>query len=93
MKRDDTNPVFNEAMIFSVPAIVLQVCPVTPWGPQIPVLVRTSWDGMGVIGTVVVHIYGSVGCGGMGDGHIWKTAVCVGINMYDFGVLMMQGDG
>lgn len=56
-------------------------------------LVRTSWDGMGVIGTVVVHIYGSVGCGGMGDGHIWKTAVCVGINMYDFGVLMMQGDG
>ncbi|XP_033012252.1 synaptotagmin-12 isoform X2 [Lacerta agilis] len=24
-KRDDTNPVFNEAMIFSVPAIVLQV--------------------------------------------------------------------
>lgn len=56
-------------------------------------LVRTSWDGMGVIGTVVVHIHGSVGCGGMGDGHIWRTAVCVGINMYDFGVLMMQGDG
>ncbi|XP_035748947.1 synaptotagmin-12 [Egretta garzetta] len=27
VKRDDTNPVFNEAMIFSVPAIVLQVCP------------------------------------------------------------------
>ncbi|KFQ28862.1 Synaptotagmin-12, partial [Mesitornis unicolor] len=26
VKRDDTNPVFNEAMIFSVPAIVLQVC-------------------------------------------------------------------
>lgn len=25
MKRDDTNPIFNEAMIFSVPAIVLQV--------------------------------------------------------------------
>ncbi|XP_023678546.1 synaptotagmin-12 isoform X1 [Paramormyrops kingsleyae] len=24
MKRDDTNPIFNEAMIFSVPAIVLQ---------------------------------------------------------------------
>ncbi|XP_010015359.1 PREDICTED: synaptotagmin-12, partial [Nestor notabilis] len=24
VKRDDTNPVFNEAMIFSVPAIVLQ---------------------------------------------------------------------
>ncbi|XP_014796102.1 PREDICTED: synaptotagmin-12-like [Calidris pugnax] len=30
VKRDDTNPVFNEAMIFSVPAIVLQVCP--GWG-------------------------------------------------------------
>ena len=27
VKRDDTNPVFNEAMIFSVPAIVLQVRP------------------------------------------------------------------
>ena len=27
VKRDDANPVFNEAMIFSVPAIVLQVCP------------------------------------------------------------------
>lgn len=25
VKRDDPNPVFNEAMIFSVPAIVLQV--------------------------------------------------------------------
>ena len=25
MKRDDTNPIFNEAMIFSVPAVVLQV--------------------------------------------------------------------
>lgn len=25
IKRDDTNPIFNEAMIFSVPAIVLQV--------------------------------------------------------------------
>lgn len=25
VKRDDTNPIFNEAMIFSVPAIVLQV--------------------------------------------------------------------
>lgn len=24
-KRDDTNPIFNEAMIFSVPSIVLQV--------------------------------------------------------------------
>ncbi|CAB1323632.1 unnamed protein product [Coregonus sp. 'balchen'] len=24
MKRDDTNPIFNEAMIFSVPAVVLQ---------------------------------------------------------------------
>lgn len=28
-KRDDPNPVFNEAMIFSVPAIVLQV--IAPW--------------------------------------------------------------
>ncbi|KQK74170.1 hypothetical protein AAES_158645 [Amazona aestiva] len=27
VKRDDTNPVFNEAMIFSVPAIVLQPDP------------------------------------------------------------------
>lgn len=27
VKRDDNNPVFNEAMIFSVPAIVLQVRP------------------------------------------------------------------
>lgn len=27
VKRGDTNPVFNEAMIFSVPAIVLQVWP------------------------------------------------------------------
>lgn len=25
VKKDDPNPVFNEAMIFSVPAIVLQV--------------------------------------------------------------------
>ncbi len=25
IKRDDTNPIYNEAMIFSVPAIVLQV--------------------------------------------------------------------
>lgn len=25
IKKDDPNPVFNEAMIFSVPAIVLQV--------------------------------------------------------------------
>ena len=24
-KRDDTNPIFNEAMIFSVPSVVLQV--------------------------------------------------------------------
>lgn len=24
-KRDDTNPIFNEAMIFSVPSLVLQV--------------------------------------------------------------------
>lgn len=28
-KRDDTNPIFNEAMIFSVPSIVLQVTPQT----------------------------------------------------------------
>lgn len=30
-KRDDTNPVFNEAMIFSVPAIVLQVSLPRTW--------------------------------------------------------------
>lgn len=47
VKRDDPNPVFNEAMIFSVPAIVLQVRgnvqgwepgQVTPrlWGHSIP---------------------------------------------------------
>lgn len=56
VKRDDTNPVFNEAMIFSVPAIVLQVCPhlggmsqpggahpIAPPGPQVPALARTPW--------------------------------------------------
>ena len=26
-KRDDNNPIFNEAMIFSVPSLVLQVTP------------------------------------------------------------------
>lgn len=35
VKRGDTNPVFNEAMIFSVPAIVLQVWP-HPSAPQAP---------------------------------------------------------
>lgn len=34
VKRDDPNPVFNEAMIFSVPAIVLQVRGDAPgWEP------------------------------------------------------------
>lgn len=32
VKRGDTNPVFNEAMIFSVPAIVLQVWESREWG-------------------------------------------------------------
>lgn len=40
VKRGDTNPVFNEAMIFSVPAIVLQVRPswggTRPSAPQAP---------------------------------------------------------
>lgn len=36
VKRDDPNPVFNEAMIFSVPAIVLQVRrgPAWAWEPR-----------------------------------------------------------
>lgn len=50
VKRDDTNPVFNEAMIFSVPAIVLQVCPSlgAPRGPRI----RGVWGVRGVVDTV-----------------------------------------
>lgn len=40
VKRGDTNPVFNEAMIFSVPAIVLQVRPslggMRPSAPRAP---------------------------------------------------------
>lgn len=31
-KRDDTNPIFNEAMIFSVPSNVLQVRTFCTWG-------------------------------------------------------------
>ncbi|XP_068800654.1 synaptotagmin-12 isoform X3 [Struthio camelus] len=35
VKRDDPNPVFNEAMIFSVPAIVLQVSPAPGRSPAV----------------------------------------------------------
>lgn len=42
VKRDDPNPVFNEAMIFSVPAIVLQVRPSPRRGhsPLLPTSLR-----------------------------------------------------
>lgn len=62
VKRGDTNPVFNEAMIFSVPAIVLQVWESWEWGahPSAPQAPQTHlWGapgGMGVwsecVGTV-----------------------------------------
>lgn len=53
VKRGDTNPVFNEAMIFSVPAIVLQVWESWDWGahPIAPQAPQTHlWGAPGGVG-------------------------------------------
>lgn len=87
VKRGDTNPVFNEAMIFSVPAIVLQVWP-SPGGlgredtsqcsSRSPnPLVGSSW-GCGILGAVgVVGVW------------VWFGADVWGL----FGEMWMCGNG
>ncbi|EOA93598.1 Synaptotagmin-12, partial [Anas platyrhynchos] len=60
VKRDDNNPVFNEAMIFSVPAIVLQV------RPSLGVLLHGAPNPCARGGEGIV---GGVGCFGMGITH------------------------
>lgn len=67
VKRDDNNPVFNEAMIFSVPAIVLQV------RPSLGVLLHGAPNpcargGEGIVGGVGC-LYGSAGSVWMGWGY------------------------